>query len=221
MFFIKVPLDFWDNPKVYGVREDFPELCDAIFISLFRLWSFCRSKQSDGAFDTATRVERAAHWHGERGKFIAVLTGDETRFLDKVQNGYQIHNWYKNNPDLDPKKRADVSGKRQMAAHSRYHKQDIDTLLKNRVTDFIKVPWFSDSLKNGRITVQTTKVPKYVRICGQEFYGYRELKQYLTHICETSREKGALLGALKTHTKKCRCGKYFINEKPRSKCGDC
>jgi hypothetical protein len=66
--------------------------------NLICLFLFARDNKPDGDFSgmTAEDIELAADWQGEDGVFVQSLI--DYGFIDKTQDGYQIHDWADHNP---------------------------------------------------------------------------------------------------------------------------
>jgi hypothetical protein len=121
MYYMKIHFSFWDHPKTEILKEDYlnapvHENYDAICRALFKLWSYCKERQHDGRLImSARRLAKTADWKADPDKLIKILTNEDTTFFNVVPGGYQIHNWYKNNPDLNPDRQKDVSDQNTIA----------------------------------------------------------------------------------------------------------
>lgn len=222
MYYTKIHFSFWDHPKTEILKEDYlnapvHENYDAICRALFKLWSYCKERQHDGRLImSARRLAKTADWKAAPDKLIKILTNDDVKLLDIIPGGYQIHNWYKNNPDLDPNRLKDISNQNSKAAHVRHHKNEMQNLETNGV-ELEKCDWLY--IKEGRIAVKLKKLPKYVFVADEEFHKKSHFDERFRNSGSKTRSK--LLGGIVKHTRACsNCGAYHINQELKE-CYDC
>jgi hypothetical protein len=212
-----LPLDtgFRENGKVLHLKKKHGALYDSVIRSLIWIWIECRCRYQDGVLSKdAEDIELMADWTGEEGKFIEIVTSPKTRFLKKVSdNEYHMHNWYKNNPDLNPKRKNDISRQNSGNAHKRYHQEDLDCLAANGIEDYTKVPWFKNELSDiGRITIDLKKMPSKIdiRCAGEYFTKMNGLWEWFNH--RTKDERYQLLKIIKANTRRCGgCNTVFVS----------
>lgn len=83
--------------------------------NLLCLFLFARDNKPDGDFTgmASDDIELAADWQGDDGLFVQSLI--EFGFLDKTDNGYQIHDWADHNPWAAGAKKRSESASRNAA----------------------------------------------------------------------------------------------------------
>lgn len=94
---IRIATSFLDHPKT---RRMISEIGPESVISLLRLWFFVAQNKPDGdlsGFDE-TDLEITAQWNGESGVFAKCICSEKTRFIEKTDTGFFVHNWEDHNP---------------------------------------------------------------------------------------------------------------------------
>lgn len=81
-------------------------------VSLIDLWCKVAEQFPSGYLGdyTIDDIEIDAGWDGEPGEFVRVLLEKKTRFLEKRDNGFYMHNWKKRQPWVsNSENRSDIS----------------------------------------------------------------------------------------------------------------
>ena len=91
MPYLNIDLDYFTHPKTMRLTAILGQGAAEFPI---RLWAYCAKHHTEAGklIDyTETEVESAAGWMGETGKLVAAML--KLNFLEKIDNGYRIHDW--------------------------------------------------------------------------------------------------------------------------------
>jgi hypothetical protein len=223
-----MPLDlnFEDHLKTITIREEYPDLYEHVVMRIvFGLWRQGRLCYQDGIIKkTGRQIERLVGWKGEQGKFIEIVTHEDTLFLDKIDDKeYHIHNWYKRNPQFN-KERPDNMVKRNVVKAHKMHEGRERAMLDSKglmngdlVVD--DCPWLDFKGSYGRLRVVFDKVPKQMTLGDEYFHTRAEFREVNKNATPTQRN--ARITKIKKHTKRCKkCNKIFVDSSS-GKCSSC
>ncbi len=109
----RVDVDLTDHPKVHALEAI---VGDAALSYVVRLWSWtmryaARGRLADGA---RTALEAACRWRGKSGELVAALI--ITGFLDEVNGGLEVHDWWLSQGKVVEKAEKDALRKRERRA---------------------------------------------------------------------------------------------------------
>ena len=91
MPYLNIDLDYFTHPKTMRLTAILGQGAAEFPI---RLWAYCAKHHTETGrlIDyTENEVESAAGWMGETGKLAAAML--KLNFLEKIDNGYRIHDW--------------------------------------------------------------------------------------------------------------------------------
>jgi hypothetical protein len=92
-----------------------------------RLWTYVGKYHAlDGCLKTYSpdQLETAVNWRGERGKLVDAMV--EAGFLEKLENGYAVHDWEEHCGHLAAyKKRAKTAAKKRWKKHATSNAKDM------------------------------------------------------------------------------------------------
>lgn len=93
---IRLDTDFFDHRKTVKLRR---KLGDSGIVCLLKLWIEARRYEPDGILDMSEEdIEERMDWNGAPGLFVNTLCAEQTRFLDRIEGGFKLHNWDKRQP---------------------------------------------------------------------------------------------------------------------------
>lgn len=114
---LNLDLDYFTHPKVMRLAGMLGPYALALPI---RLWCHvAKHHWADGVLNGYTdyEVEAAAGWSGEPGHFVAAML--KLNFLEKLENGYKIHDWLDHAGHFkEYKKRAKTAAKKRWRQHA-------------------------------------------------------------------------------------------------------
>ncbi|MBI9093116.1 MAG: hypothetical protein JEZ12_28225 [Desulfobacterium sp.] len=121
---IRVAVSLTSHPKaILLMRKLGPEA----FYNLIRLWTYTAMNKPDGKFtgdaeDVCDEIEIGAGWSGTPGTFFQTLQGKKTRFLDKIDGGFELHDWEEHNEYVTHAKKR--SERAKIGASARWKNRD-------------------------------------------------------------------------------------------------
>ena len=91
MPYLNIDLDYFTHPKTMRLVAILGPGAAELPI---RLWTYCAKHHTETGRligYTENEVESAAGWIGEKGKLVAAML--KLNFLEKIEDGYRIHDW--------------------------------------------------------------------------------------------------------------------------------
>lgn len=130
---LNLDLDYFDHRKTIRLEA---ALGDGAAIIPLRLWAYVgKYHPCDGrlAGYSAGEIARIAKWENDAELLIQALTSDGIKFLEKIDGGYQIHDWLEHAGHLKAfKKRAKTAAKKRWR---KYATSNATSNAKSKITN--------------------------------------------------------------------------------------
>jgi len=136
MPYLNLDLDYFSHPKVMRLVGLLGHQHVAIPI---RLWCYVAKYHcATGMLEaySVNELESVMNWTGEPGQLVEALT--KIKFIDKIKNGYKIHDWMEHAGHLSAfKKRAKTAAKKRWSALAT---SNATSTLKGKITNTPNLP---------------------------------------------------------------------------------
>lgn len=198
MPFLNLAFDYEDNPKT---RRLIGLLGRGAEMLPIRIWIYCgKFHAKDGRMEgyTPKEIEAIVKWWGRSGEALAALI--KTGFLDKIKNGYQVHDWKEHQGHIYALKMRNKKVARNRWKNIKKEHSSVDTsgIPKDTTSIPRSVPFQSfPNHTEKSLTLEATALRARPEPNGQDTD--TDLIDEIVRFCDDEKSRGAYIKAYRDH----------------------